>query len=89
MYYQTTIGLLVAFKGITACDDTPCLSLVTKQILIHQMPQILILHFKRFNLDTYMVTKETKHVEFSPILNMAPYCSNMCLEVCKLYFCLL
>ena len=69
-----------SFKGTTA-DGEVQLCLVTKQILIHQIPQTLILHFKRFNIDTYMVTKETKHVSFSPILNMAPYCSNKCLEV--------
>ena len=56
------------------------LCFVTKQILIHQLPQALIVHFKRFNIGTIMVTKEPKHVTFSPILNMAPYCSNKCLE---------
>ena len=75
------IHLFIAFKGTTA-DGGPRLCFVTKQILIHQIPQTLILHFKRFNIDTFVVTKESKHVSFSPLLNMAPYCSDKCLEVC-------
>ena len=62
-------------------DDDIVLSLVAKQIMIHRLPQALIIHFKRFNIGTYSVTKNSNHVSFSQILNMAPYCSNECLEV--------
>ena len=61
--------------------SNPKLCFVTKQILIHQLPQVLIIHFKRFDIGTYMVTKDSRPVSFSPILNMAPYCSDKCLEV--------
>ena len=73
--------MLYYFKGLSAGRDEVQLCLVTKQILIHQLPQVLILHFKRFNIAAYMVTKDSRHVTFSSILNMAPYCSNKCLKV--------
>ncbi|XP_065906360.1 ubiquitin carboxyl-terminal hydrolase 45-like [Dysidea avara] len=63
-------------------DDDVVLCLVAKQIIIHKLPKVLILHIKRFNIGDYMVKKDSTHITFPPILNMAPYCSNTCLEEC-------
>ena len=76
-----TLSSMCLFKGTTTGRDEVQLCLVTKQILIHKLPQVLILHFKRFKIDSYIVSKDSRHVTFSPVLNMAPYCSNKCLEV--------
>ena len=57
------------------------LRLVTKQILIHKLPPTLILHFKRFNIGDYHVTKNTTLMSFPQLLDMAPYCSTECLKV--------
>ena len=59
-------------------------SLVCKQLLLHQLPQVLILHLKRFTVGPYTVTKNKAHVSFPPMLNMAPYSSNACLKVYEL-----
>ena len=64
---------------IDASDQV--LSLVCKQLLIHNLPQVLILHMKRFTVGSYAVTKNKAHVSFPPVLDMAPYSSNACLEV--------
>lgn len=59
------------------------LCLVTKQILIDHLPPTLILHFKRFNIDDYHVTKNNTRVTFPHLLNVTPYCTTTCLKVCK------
>jgi len=53
---------------------------VSKQILIHQLPPVLILHMKRFSIG-YTVTKDNQHVTFAPVLNMAPFCTTECVQV--------
>ena len=50
--------------------------LVSKQLLIHELPRILILHMKRFHLGL-RVTKNNNHVTFPDTLNVAPFCSNV------------
>lgn len=56
-------------------------TLVCKQLLIHKLPQVLILHLKRFTIGAYTVTKNKAHVSFPQVLDMAPYSSNLCLQV--------
>ncbi|XP_065912947.1 ubiquitin carboxyl-terminal hydrolase 45-like isoform X2 [Dysidea avara] len=55
------------------------LSEVSKQLSIADLPEILVLHMKRFNLGV-RVSKSTIIISFPLILNMAPYCTNECLE---------
>ena len=57
------------------------LTFVCKQLLIHKLPQVLILHLKRFTIGAYTVTKNKAHVSFPQVLDMAPYSSNLCLQV--------
>ncbi|XP_065906355.1 uncharacterized protein [Dysidea avara] len=61
-------------------DDSPILCLVAKQIMIHKLPKVLVLHIKRFTISDNEVKKDSTHVSFPSILDMAPYCSNTCLE---------
>ena len=56
--------------------------LVSKQALITRLKNVLIFHVKRFNIGVRAVTKNNKFLSFSPMLDMAPYCSNDCLQVC-------
>ena len=46
-----------------------------KQLSIHQLPPVLILHIKRFELGGYSVTKDQWSVSFPEVLDMAPYCT--------------
>ena len=68
------------FHTATDFDDQPVLCLVSKQIMIHQIPPVLILHMKRFEIGD-KVTKDDRHISFPEILDMAPYCTAKCLEV--------
>ena len=56
------------------------LSEVSKQLSIAYLPEILVFHMKRFNLGL-RVTKSTAIISFPLVLNVAPYCTNTCLEV--------
>ena len=49
--------------------------------MIHQLPPVLILHMKRFDIGVE-VTKDDRHISFPEILDMAPYCTAKCLKVC-------
>ena len=55
---------------------------VSKQLMIHQLPPVLILHIKRFEIGHYRVTKDSRYVSFPEVLNLAPYCTVDCLKVC-------
>ena len=66
-------------------DDDPPLSLVSKQIAVHQLPPVLILHLKRFSIEPDGIFKDTQHIKFPLKLNMAPYCTAQCIEVCNEY----
>ncbi|XP_065906735.1 ubiquitin carboxyl-terminal hydrolase 45-like isoform X2 [Dysidea avara] len=63
--------------GNNRIDDGPVLSLVSKLLLIDQLPQLLVLHLKRFSLGQY-VRKNSKHVDFPVTLNMRKYCTVNC-----------
>ena len=62
-------------------DDNLTLSLVSKQIAIHRLPPVLILHMKRFKIEPDSISKDTQHIEFPLKLNMAPYCTTECIKV--------
>jgi len=51
---------------------------ISKQLSIISLPEILVIHMKRFNFGQQ---KSSKIISFPLILNMAPYCTNTCLEV--------
>lgn len=55
---------------------------VSRLILIHRLPPVLILQLKRFSIDSYSVTKDNKPVSFPLVLNMVPYCTKECVQVC-------
>ena len=54
---------------------------VSKQILIHKLPPVLILQMKRFSIGNNDVTKDNRFVYFPHMLDMAPYCTTQCFEV--------
>ena len=54
---------------------------VSKQILIHKLPPVLILQMKRFSIGIHDVTKDNRFVYFPHVLDMAPYCTTQCFEV--------
>ena len=59
--------------------------LVSKQALIMQLQKVLILHIKRFEIGNVAVTKNNAFLSFALLLDMAPYCTNGCLQVCRLF----
>lgn len=61
----------------------------TKQLLIERPPLVLTLHMKRFLQHGRRLRKNNRHVSFSPLLDIAPFCeqsichvSGSCLSVC-------
>ena len=40
---------------------------------------------KRFSIGSHSVTKDDQHVDFPRVLDMAPYCTKECVEVCTHY----
>ena len=85
---HSTVCVLVIYiyNTVTYCEgaggDNAVLCLVAKQMLIHELPPVLILHLKRFSIGPFQVTKNSNYMSFTPMLDVAPYCSNTCLEVC-------
>ena len=73
------IGMYICFH--TVPNDEPILSQVSKQLMIHQLPPILILHMKRFDIGFDVMTKDDRHISFPEILDMAPYCTFECIKV--------
>ena len=68
------------------CTDTYEGSLVNRQVLIKQLPPVLVLNIKRFIIGISSVYKNTKHLSFPHVLNMAPYCTNECAMVCYIIY---
>ena len=54
---------------------------VSKQILIHKLSPVLILHIKRFIIGSHRVTKDNHQVSFPRVLDMSPFCTVECVEV--------
>ena len=50
--------------------------LVSKQLLIHELPPILVLHMKRFHLGL-RVTKNNNHTDFPDTLNVSSFCTDI------------
>ena len=71
--------MYIAAGEININDGVLCQ--VSKQIMIHHLPPILILHMKRFEIGPYTVTKDDRQVSFPEILNMEPYCTTECVQV--------
>ena len=66
--------------------DNLVLCPVSKLLLLHELPKILVLHLKRFKLGS-MVTKDNRHIDFPFELDVAPYCTNDCEVLIALYAC--
>ncbi|CAL1531431.1 unnamed protein product [Lymnaea stagnalis] len=52
-----------------------------KQYLIFRPPAVLTLHLKRFEQTGITSRKVNRHVDFPCVLDLAPYCSSLCLGV--------
>ena len=48
-----------------------------KQLIIYSPPAILTLHLKRFQQNGYSFNKVNRHVDFSMMLDLAPFCSTL------------
>ncbi|XP_065908211.1 ubiquitin carboxyl-terminal hydrolase 16-like isoform X3 [Dysidea avara] len=62
-------------KSGSGLSNEIALCQVSKQLSIHKLPPVLILHIKRFDLGGIFVTKDNRYVSFSEVLDMAPYCT--------------
>ena len=65
------------------------IGLVSKQALIMQLQKVLILHIKRFEFNSTSVIKNNDFLSFELLLDMAPYCTNGCLQVQQVFSFLL
>ena len=79
--YFLLLVLFIFILHIPTDAGSEVLTFACKQLLIHKLPQVLILHLKRFTIGAYTVTKNKAHVSFPQVLDMAPYSSNLCLQV--------
>lgn len=62
-------------KGQQSSSKMVCTS-STKQYLISQVPPVLILHLKRFQMQRVDFRKVLKHVSFPMLLDLAPVCKG-------------
>ena len=62
-------------------SDELAMCLVSKQLMIHQLPPVLILHMKRFKIVFREVSKNSRYIPFPEVLDMATYCTVKCLKV--------
>lgn len=46
-----------------------------KQLQLHTLPEVFIIHLKRFNID-HIVTKNTMHVEYPLLIDVGRYCTG-------------
>ena len=83
-WYIVINNISVTENGSCASDDV-VLCQVSKQLTIHKLPPVLILHFKRFDLNGPTVTKDNRYISFPDVLNVAPYCTNECIKVIVAY----
>uniref|UniRef100_A0A2C9LRS2 ubiquitinyl hydrolase 1 n=1 Tax=Biomphalaria glabrata TaxID=6526 RepID=A0A2C9LRS2_BIOGL len=67
-------------KGDKKVKDT-VYSNANKQYLIFRPPAVLTLHLKRFEQTGLTSRKVNHHVDFPLVLDLAPYCSSLCLGV--------
>ena len=80
-YKFTQLLNILCFITDENSNDELAMCLVSKQIMIHQLPPVLILHMKRFEIGFHKVSKDSRYIPFPEILDMAPYCTVKCLEV--------
>ncbi|KAM9390144.1 ubiquitin carboxyl-terminal hydrolase 16 [Phaethornis superciliosus] len=52
-----------------------------KQMLISLVPPILTLHLKRFQQAGFNLRKVNRHIKFSEVLDLAPFCTAKCKNV--------
>ncbi|GFO47271.1 ubiquitinyl hydrolase 1 [Plakobranchus ocellatus] len=69
-----------AGKGDKKSKET-VYSNASKQYLIFRPPAVLTLHLKRFEQTGLTSRKVNRHVDFPLLLDLAPYCSSLCLGV--------
>uniref|UniRef100_T1JHZ2 Ubiquitin carboxyl-terminal hydrolase n=1 Tax=Strigamia maritima TaxID=126957 RepID=T1JHZ2_STRMM len=51
----------------------------SKQLLILSPPAVMTLHLKRFQQVGHALRKVNRHVDFPLVLNLAPFCSSICM----------
>lgn len=70
------VGCETCTERINGKDGKTVYTNATKRFLVSSPPAILILHLKRFQIGPRcMFRKMTKHVDFSTILDLAPFCA--------------
>ena len=59
-------------------SSTVVFSEATKQFLIGRLPSVLTLNLKRFIQHGRRLQKNSRHISFPTILNVAPFCTDSC-----------
>ncbi|XP_069616918.1 ubiquitin carboxyl-terminal hydrolase 16 [Ranitomeya imitator] len=53
-----------------------------KQMLVSVPPPILTLHLKRFQQNGFNLHKLNKHIKFTEVIDLAPFCNTKCKTIC-------
>ncbi|XP_068122484.1 ubiquitin carboxyl-terminal hydrolase 16-like [Hyperolius riggenbachi] len=53
-----------------------------KQMLVSAPPPILTLHLKRFQQNGFSLHKINKHIKFPEVIDLAPFCTAKCKNIC-------
>ncbi|KAG1661418.1 Ubiquitin carboxyl-terminal hydrolase 45 [Nymphon striatum] len=70
---------LKAEKNKTDSKKETVYSIANKQLLLFSPPAVLTLHLKRFQQVGFNLKKINTHVTFPLLLDLAPFCSSICL----------
>ena len=50
-----------------------------KQLKLQTLPEVFIMHLKRFSID-HIVTKNSVHVKYPAVIDVRPYCIEVAKE---------
>ena len=78
------------FAFLTSCDNSPMFAGdnratpvggdTRRQVKINRLPQVLIVNLKRFEVVGRRLQKRHDPVETTPELDVAPFCTEECIE---------
>lgn len=79
--YRCTVCNKADKDGKAVQGQKSMLTYASQQFLIYSPPAILTLHLKRFQQVGFNLHKITRHIEFSELLDLAPFCSALCQKI--------
>ena len=78
--HDKQVHVWMHFHCIVLGDDIHLRNAI-KQLKLHTLPKVFIIHLKRFSID-HIVTKNSTHVKYPMILDVGPYCTEVSKHHC-------